>query len=64
MTPFITRRVGLAALTLALLAASGVQAQDYPTKPIRLLAPFPAGSGPDANAREIAGELTKYWGRR
>ena len=63
MTPFITRRVGLAALTLALLAASGVQAQDYPTKPIRLLAPFPAGSGPDANAREIAGELTKILGQ-
>lgn len=63
MTPFINRRTGLAALTLALLAASGVQAQDYPTKPIRLLAPFPAGSGPDANAREIAGELTKILGQ-
>lgn len=63
MTPFITRRTGLAAITLALLAASGVQAQDYPTKPIRLLAPFPAGSGPDANAREIAGELTKILGQ-
>lgn len=63
MTPFITRRTGLAALTLALLAASGVQAQDYPTKPIRLVAPFPAGSGPDANAREIAAELTKVLGQ-
>ncbi|HNZ90189.1 MAG TPA: tripartite tricarboxylate transporter substrate binding protein [Acidovorax sp.] len=63
MTPFITRRTGLAALTLALLAATGAQAQDYPTKPIRLLAPFPAGSGPDANAREIAGELTKILGQ-
>lgn len=65
MTPFITRRTGLAALTLALLAAAGLsaRAQDYPTKPIRLLAPFPAGSGPDANAREIAGELTKILGQ-
>lgn len=63
MTPFFTRRTGLTALTLALLAASGVQAQDYPTKPIRLIAPFPAGSGPDANAREIAGELTKILGQ-
>lgn len=63
MTPFITRRTGLAALTLALLAASGAQAQDYPTKPIRLVAPFPAGSGPDANAREIAAELTKVLGQ-
>ena len=63
MTFSITRRSSLAALTLALLAAGAVQAQDYPTKPIRLLAPFPAGSGPDANAREIAGELTKILGQ-
>lgn len=58
----ITRR-SLAAFTLALLAAAGAQAQDYPSKPIRLVAPFPAGSGPDANAREIAGELTKILGQ-
>ncbi|MDO8370778.1 MAG: tripartite tricarboxylate transporter substrate binding protein [Burkholderiaceae bacterium] len=63
MTTFLTQRTGLAALALALLAASGVQAQDYPTKPIRLVAPFPAGSGPDANAREIGAELTKILGQ-
>lgn len=58
----LSRRTALAA-SLALLAAAGVQAQtapaDYPNKPIRLIAPFPAGSGPDANAREIAAELGK-----
>jgi tripartite-type tricarboxylate transporter receptor subunit TctC len=57
------RRACLAAISLALLAATGVQAQSYPTKPIRLVAPFPAGSGPDANAREIAAELTKILGQ-
>lgn len=60
------RRTCLAAISLALLAATGataVQAQSYPTKPIRLVAPFPAGSGPDANAREIAAELTKILGQ-
>ncbi|MDH6592901.1 tripartite-type tricarboxylate transporter receptor subunit TctC [Variovorax sp. TBS-050B] len=35
----------------------------YPTKPVRIVAPFPAGSGPDANARELASELTKILGQ-
>lgn len=59
----INFRAGFMALTLGLLAAFAVHAQDYPSKPIRLIAPFPAGSGPDANAREIAGELTKVLGQ-
>ena len=65
----LSRRTALAA-SLALLSAAGVQAQtasaapaDYPNKPIRLIAPFPAGSGPDANAREIAAELGKVLGQ-
>src|SRR5688572_18663433 len=45
------------------LAALAVHAQDYPAKPVRIIAPFPAGSGPDANAREIAAELTKVLGQ-
>ena len=60
------RRACLAAISLAFLAVTGaaaVHAQSYPTKPIRLVAPFPAGSGPDANAREIAAELTKILGQ-
>lgn len=59
----INFRAGFMALTLGLLAAFTAHAQDYPSKPIRLIAPFPAGSGPDANAREIAGELTKVLGQ-
>lgn len=62
-SPRTGRRALLSTLTLALLTSLGAQAQDYPTKPIRLIAPFPAGSGPDANAREIAGELTKLLGQ-
>lgn len=59
----INFRAGFMALALGLLAAFAAHAQDYPSKPIRLIAPFPAGSGPDANAREIAGELTKILGQ-
>lgn len=51
-------RAGLLALLPAL-----VHAQAYPSKPIRIIAPFPAGSGPDANARELAAELTKHLGQ-
>lgn len=65
----LSRRSALAA-GMALLAAAGTQAQtapaaaaDYPHKPIRLIAPFPVGSGPDANAREIAVELGKLLGQ-
>jgi tripartite-type tricarboxylate transporter receptor subunit TctC len=51
-----------AAVTAAVAAGASAQA-DYPTKPVRIIAPFPAGSGPDANAREIAAELTKILGQ-
>ena len=58
-----TRRVGLAALALALLSALPALAQDYPNKPVKIIAPFAAGTGPDANTREIAQELTKVLGQ-
>ncbi len=59
----LTRQTALAFAALALAATASAQAQDYPTKPIRLIAPFPAGSGPDVNAREIAAELGKVLGQ-
>lgn len=52
----------IAAVALALLPAVG-SAQTYPSKPIRIIAPFAAGTGPDANARELAAELTKHLGQ-
>ncbi|MGV3569928.1 MAG: Bug family tripartite tricarboxylate transporter substrate binding protein [Ramlibacter sp.] len=57
-----TLRILASAAVLALLPALG-QAQAYPAKPIRIIAPFPPGSGPDANARELAAELTKHLGQ-
>ena len=47
--------LGLIAATLA-LGGSPALAQAYPSKPIRIIAPFPTGTGPDANTREIAAE--------
>ena len=60
---FMTRRLGLASMAIACFTALNAQAQDYPNKPIKIIAPFPAGTGPDANAREIAAELTKVLGQ-
>ena len=47
----------------AVLHAAPAAAQDYPNKPIRIIAPFPTGTGPDANTREIAAELSKVLGQ-
>jgi len=61
--------IGRRAVLLSTLALSGVLgaapalAQDYPNKPIRIIAPFPTGTGPDANTREIAAELSKVLGQ-
>jgi tripartite-type tricarboxylate transporter receptor subunit TctC len=63
-----TRRLALAATTLALaaaglLAAAPAAAQDFPTKPVRITTPFPAGAGPEAVLRLVAEKLQKKWGK-
>ncbi len=46
-----------------LVLAQGVQAQAFPSKPIRILCPFPPGGGVDITARAIALELSKSLGQ-
>jgi len=48
----------LASLGLAVLFPSGVLAQTYPAKPIRLISPFAAGGGADTVARFFGQKLS------
>jgi tripartite-type tricarboxylate transporter receptor subunit TctC len=46
----------------SLLAVGAAQAQTFPSKPVRLVAGFPAGGGVDATARTYAQKLSEFWG--
>jgi tripartite-type tricarboxylate transporter receptor subunit TctC len=53
----------LAALLGVQLAASVAAAQDYPTKPITLVVPFPPGGGNDSLARTVADKMSRPLGQ-
>ena len=60
------RRFTVLLLVFATLAAGAPVAalgEGYPTKPIRLVVPFPAGGSLDVVARAIGQKLTEAWGQ-
>src|SRR3954468_1882371 len=55
-------------LVIAIVAALGcgstLHAQNYPSKPVRMVVPFPAGGATDIVGRLIAQKLTESWGQQ
>jgi tripartite-type tricarboxylate transporter receptor subunit TctC len=53
----------LCLLVPALLAAPAVHAQAFPSKPVRIVIPFPPGGPSDVLARLIGQKLSERWGQ-
>ncbi len=49
---------------LGVLAVSSALAADFPSKPVRLIAPFPPGGSVDLAARLISADLGKAWSQQ
>ena len=58
-------RIPLTMLAALLCAASALaQGSDYPNKPVNIITPFAAGSGPDAVLRMVSEKLGRLWNQR
>src|SRR5438094_1957618 len=51
----------LASFVSALLIAGAAFSQNFPTKPVHIIVPFPPGGGADALARLMAPKLVELW---
>ena len=49
---------------LATLLAGGVHAQTFPDKPVKIILPFPTGTGPDTVMRLVGERLARIWGQQ
>src|SRR5258706_9562674 len=63
MKKLIAALSGLGVAGLLAFGPAAVQAADYPSRPIRLITPFPPGGGTDAVARIIGEKLAEQLGQ-
>jgi tripartite-type tricarboxylate transporter receptor subunit TctC len=62
---FTLQVASFAALIVAGMAAAAAQnEQSYPTRPVRLIIPFTAGSATDLLARRLATKMSESWGQQ
>lgn len=57
------RKFGGVILAAGMAFSSGVSAQEFPTKPIKIVVPFQPGGGNDRVARIVAEKLRAKWGQ-
>ncbi|WP_422567384.1 Bug family tripartite tricarboxylate transporter substrate binding protein [Ideonella sp.] len=64
--PHLTRRAALlaGACAVALPLAAQAQTASWPTKPVNIIVPFPAGGGTDAFARPLTAVMSKNVGKQ
>ena len=58
------RSISAAFAALAFLAASHATASEYPTKPVRIIVQFTAGTSTDILARIVAQKMSQDWGQQ
>lgn len=63
MTPTKTLMRGMAAALLGAAMAFPAMAQDWPTRPVTMIVPYPAGQGTDLASRYFAEQLTEALGQ-
>jgi tripartite-type tricarboxylate transporter receptor subunit TctC len=63
-TPMFRTVCRLAAFTIAAMTGTAAHAQEWPTKPVRIIAPFPPGGSVDQVSRVLANYLTPALGQQ
>jgi tripartite-type tricarboxylate transporter receptor subunit TctC len=58
------RRLLLATVAAAAVAPLCATAQTFPDKPVRVILPYPASTGPDSVMRIVSEKLSRYWGQQ